>query len=439
MSEPTTSIAMSAVRSTRERQPPHVKKSPPPAFTSFFSVNKSSSASLRSIKPAEMQNSTTRTKGRRPKRCAVKNRSSERINTIAPAPKIEEVPVSPVQRPNVFAFMEEEQADETVPEPDQHEAKDEEDHVEEGPAEEEPVEEESVKEGPVEEEPVEEESVKEGPGEEEPTEEEPAVGSPQAPPYSISSPTRSESDASEDSQRTRVEEYILQSSSFHSDSGISMGSGSSEYDSPVLSYKVPHTGSSCTRAEDVDAAQPTPTATCVNTGKDGESRREVDEEPEAFYASARQLPFDPPNQRPANPRRPSLPRSSRSERRGSRPQQGYTKRGYDLLASNISSNNTTVLKPLYRRFEAFNNRILLYLQDEITEMEEELRELDTAIARESEAMGNRMASRRIETRGPSQLQWRRLELLSRSFAKIEQYSKPEISPKASTGLLINNG
>ena len=345
-----------------------------------------------------MLNTTPRTKVRRPKRYSGKNQSSNRIDTVVPTPKVEEDPVATIGRPNVFAFMEAEQAEETVLDTDQPEGKDEEEVIRKVA--------------------VDKRS--------------------QASEHCVSSPTRSESDASEDSQRTRVEEYILQSTSFHSDSGISMGSGSSEYDSPVLSYKVPHTGSPPTRSEDADAAQPTLTATFVNQEKDGTAEGQVDEEPEAYYASARQVSFETPHQRPANARRPSLPRSSRPEKRASRPQQVYTKRGYDLLASNISSNNATVLKPLYRRFEAFNNRVLLYLQDEIAEMEGELRDLDTAIAHESEAMGNKMASRRAEARVPSQLQWHRLELLGRSFAKIEQYSKLDTSFKAFTGSLTES-
>ena len=395
----TTSTAMSAARSTRERQLQRPKKTPPPSLGSFFSNNKSSSANLRSRKPAEMPNPAPPAKARRSKRYAVRNRSNSHIVTVVPGPKIEEVPItpvtptSPIERPDVFAFLEEEQADETVPEPD---------HVDD-----------TDEEGTVEEEEDE--------------------GSSQAPPYPNSSPARSEADASGNSQRTRVEEYILQASSFHSDSGISMGSGSSEYGSPVLSYKVPHMTSPCTRAKEADAVQPTGTTTWVKKEKDVASGREADVEPEAFYASARQLPIATSRQRPADDRRPSVPRSSRQEARGSKAQPGYIRKGYDLLASNISSNNTTVLKPLYRRFEAFNNRILLYLQDEITEMEEELRELDNAIARESEAMGIKVASRRGEVL-PSQLQWRRLELLARSFAKIEQYSKLKSSSKTFTSI-----
>lgn len=101
-----------------------------------------------------------------------------------------------------------------------------------------------------------------------------------------------------------------------------------------------------------------------------------------------------------------------------------SKTGYDLLASNIAARNDAVLSPIYRKFETLNNRMLLYLQDEISEIEDSLLELDNAIAAEEAQLGEGPPSRRSEANLPSQLQWHRLDLLSRSFAKVEQYSTP---------------
>lgn len=98
------------------------------------------------------------------------------------------------------------------------------------------------------------------------------------------------------------------------------------------------------------------------------------------------------------------------------------KTGYELLASKIDSQGDAGLRPIYRKFETLNNRMLLYLQDEICEMEHQLGELDDAIAHEEQSHGGKRASRRAEAKLPSQLQWHRLDLLSRSFAKVEQYS-----------------
>lgn len=49
--------------------------------------------------------------------------------------------------------------------------------------------------------------------------------------------------------------------------------------------------------------------------------------------------------------------------------------GYNLIAQNISG-PTRTFPPIYRRFEVLNHRILLSLQDEIAELEDELRKWD---------------------------------------------------------------
>ncbi len=100
--------------------------------------------------------------------------------------------------------------------------------------------------------------------------------------------------------------------------------------------------------------------------------------------------------------------------------------GYDLLASSIDSKSEEFLRPIYRKFETLNNRMLLYLQDEISEAQERLRELDDTIAQENQYYGNKSASRRAEASFPSHLQLQRIDLLARTFAKVEQYSKDEI-------------
>ena len=124
--------------------------------------------------------------------------------------------------------------------------------------------------------------------------------------------------------------------------------------------------------------------------------------------------------------------------------------GYSFLASSISTQHPSsdaVLRPIYRKFETLNNRILLYLQDEICEMEQDLKDLDEAITVEEKerrsAMGLpthpgvglantksskvggrslRRESRRQEAKFPSQLQWVRQELMGRLGGKVAQYS-----------------
>jgi hypothetical protein len=111
-----------------------------------------------------------------------------------------------------------------------------------------------------------------------------------------------------------------------------------------------------------------------------------------------------------------------------------TMMGYELLAhklTDLSRNKPDTLKeravvPMYRKFEQLNHRILLHLQDEISELEEELRDLDECIAQSSprgEAGHVHPASRRGEARYGGELHYKRTDLLGRIYLKLGQYSK----------------
>jgi hypothetical protein len=115
--------------------------------------------------------------------------------------------------------------------------------------------------------------------------------------------------------------------------------------------------------------------------------------------------------------------------------------GYALLASKLDSaspstsadpkNGDRRLVPVYRRFENVNHRILLHLQDEISQLEEELQMMDeyeakhrAAVADGSEHM--EPASRRMDVEAAgrySAFHARRLELVDRLAYKVNQYSK----------------
>lgn len=104
--------------------------------------------------------------------------------------------------------------------------------------------------------------------------------------------------------------------------------------------------------------------------------------------------------------------------------------GYDLIASKLSEqykpSSKDSIRPLYRRFEQLNHRILLHLQDEISELEEELRQLDQSIATmnvDSEKHSRSPHSRRQEAQFGSELHHRRTEVLGKVFVKLGQYNK----------------
>jgi hypothetical protein len=102
--------------------------------------------------------------------------------------------------------------------------------------------------------------------------------------------------------------------------------------------------------------------------------------------------------------------------------------GYELLASRLSYSRDAEergerIRPMYRKFEALNHRILLHLQDEISELEEQLHRLDNADTQSRRT--DRFivpASRRAAAQAGGELQWHKTDILGRVGFKLTQYS-----------------
>lgn len=117
--------------------------------------------------------------------------------------------------------------------------------------------------------------------------------------------------------------------------------------------------------------------------------------------------------------------------------------GYAALASALSPSSQApenpanailqpeqTLLPLYRRFANLNHRLLLHLQDELSELEEELAYLDRLDTAQrthpSSAPGRliiRPASRREAALAGSELEWRRGDVMGRISAKLHLYNE----------------
>ena len=149
---------------------------------------------------------------------------------------------------------------------------------------------------------------------------------------------------------------------------------------------------------------------------------------------------------------PHLPPSELTQR-ATNPGHGYAKHlpraeklpltGYELLAHRLSSQGARPrrhsgssrsasptediqqpIKPIYRRFEALNHRLLLHLQDELSELEEQLHRLDTADTQTRRLQNCILpASRRRETMAGGELQWHKTDILGKIGYKLGQYSK----------------
>ncbi|EFQ35657.1 uncharacterized protein GLRG_10801 [Colletotrichum graminicola M1.001] len=99
--------------------------------------------------------------------------------------------------------------------------------------------------------------------------------------------------------------------------------------------------------------------------------------------------------------------------------------GYELIASKLcaADSDRSSIKPIYRRFEALNHRLLLHLQDELAELEEQLHRLDTADT-QTRRMQNCIlpASRRQDALTAGELQWHKTDVLGKIGYKLSQYN-----------------
>jgi hypothetical protein len=107
--------------------------------------------------------------------------------------------------------------------------------------------------------------------------------------------------------------------------------------------------------------------------------------------------------------------------------------GYELLATTLASFSTADpdeprIKPMYRKFEALNHRLLLHLQDELSELEEQLHRLDHADTQSRRLERHILpASRRAAAQAGGELQWHKTDILGRIGFKLGQYSMPSLT------------
>ncbi|KAK2034770.1 hypothetical protein LX32DRAFT_578446 [Colletotrichum zoysiae] len=99
--------------------------------------------------------------------------------------------------------------------------------------------------------------------------------------------------------------------------------------------------------------------------------------------------------------------------------------GYELIASKLCAADAdrSSIKPIYRRFEALNHRLLLHLQDELAELEEQLHRLDTADTQTRRLQNCILpASRRQDALTAGELQWHKTDVLGKIGYKLSQYN-----------------
>jgi hypothetical protein len=153
------------------------------------------------------------------------------------------------------------------------------------------------------------------------------------------------------------------------------------------------------------------------------------------------LPVVPSSQLAMSPRYPapghmhqrSLPRA------GKLPVSGYEALASALSTTHSSPSTSTSgpsIPPIYRKFSALNHRLLLHLQDELSELEEQLHRLDSAdtasrslIVHSPQAQPESddtpriiPASRRASAHAGGELEWHKADLVARIAHKLNQYN-----------------
>ncbi|CAG7967531.1 unnamed protein product [Penicillium nalgiovense] len=177
--------------------------------------------------------------------------------------------------------------------------------------------------------------------------------------------------------------------------------------------------------------KPSPISTEVNSPSKGQlelSRPQTYHGPSRDSGAVHRPPLPP-----SPPRSPedSIHRTTPTKRRDSNASQELS--GYGLLASHLTksgSEDSGGFPPLYRRFETMNHRVLLHLQDEISQMEEDLHTLDEyeemhrVGTAEHEGAKPLPASRRrdAQSQAYSSLHYRRMDLMNALIHKTEQYN-----------------
>ncbi|PFH55798.1 hypothetical protein XA68_17606 [Ophiocordyceps unilateralis] len=110
--------------------------------------------------------------------------------------------------------------------------------------------------------------------------------------------------------------------------------------------------------------------------------------------------------------------------------------GYQLLAAKLVGGlGGRPVTPIYRRFEALNHRLLLYMQADLVELEKELQMLDSRDTIER-GYGVMPSSRRQERWTNNPLAQQRTEILGQIGYKLSQYNKVMASVRKTQDMAI---
>ncbi|MCJ1400234.1 hypothetical protein MMC11_003438 [Xylographa trunciseda] len=234
--------------------------------------------------------------------------------------------------------------------------------------------------------------------------------------------------ATQDDQYHRWNERSFPSGSSFTDSGISVRSSSPERDFPIMRHKLlnnrPLDGKS--REVEDDQLYNTIDRYAASPRVLGPFDGGPETSPEAFYSMSSRPSFqDHEFDSSIGHLPPQRSNMSADETHDEDPatSEDYANFACGRLASHISVNRTTALKPIYRKFESLNNRALLSLQGEVASLEIQLKHVDEALANTSKVGASGETSANVHTENVRSLQWQRTELMRSILRSLEHYNR----------------
>ena len=234
----------------------------------------------------------------------------------------------------------------------------------------------------------------------------------------------------QDDQHHCWSERSFPSGSSFTDSGISVRSSSPERDSSIMRHKLlnlPPDNGKRKKVEDsrsnnyIDGYATSPRVLGAFDGSPGTS-------PEAFYSISSRPSFQGQEFDISIGHLPSHRSNGvADELQDEDPTTSEDSIGFgrdrNRLASHISLNRAAALKPIYRKFESLNNRALLHLQGEISELEIQLENVDRACVDTSKATESGLESPDVGSDILRRLRWQRSELMCQILTNLERYSE----------------
>ncbi|MCJ1387038.1 hypothetical protein MMC17_010167 [Xylographa soralifera] len=233
--------------------------------------------------------------------------------------------------------------------------------------------------------------------------------------------------STQDDQHHRWNERSFPSGSSFTDSGISVRSSSPERDSSIMCHRLLNHSPSHGKSKEVEENRSNDATDRYATSPRvlGPFGGGPDTSPEALYSMSSRPSFQDHEfdnsigHLPSHRSNGVAHEIQDEDPTTSEDNLGF---GHDHLASHISLDRATALKPIYRKFESLNNRALLHLQGEISGLEIQLENVNKAFADTSKASDSGGRCVDVDSDILRRLRWQHTELMRQILTNLERYN-----------------